>query len=350
MRQKKFSLNSDFLTSSARVKQYDILWKNERIELLNQIEKQYGGKDLLIGPWISEVGYELLYWIPLLRKLKNLEIINFDNSLVVSRGGVNSWYADICDNYFEIFDLISLEEFRKFQENNYQISGTEKLYDDSILFTEFAKKFIPRNRHIELFSPSKMFAILQPLFAQKGRLSPYRMGFDLLDFGVINSEIFSTQRLDLMNEIGPYITIKFYQRPSFNLAGDEVTSLQKLLFDLSKKFTLVNLEQKKVFDKTHPSMSRILEGIDFIDATDLPIQSNLGLQTTLIKNADLHLGTYGGPSYIASMVGTPSFNFVSSGVGLNPVHEVFVKELARANATNTYILHSDVFTTFGRLL
>ena len=48
---------------------------------------------VMVGPWLSEVGFELLYWIPFLRWA--VPEFNLDPSrlIVVSRGGVAGWYT-----------------------------------------------------------------------------------------------------------------------------------------------------------------------------------------------------------------------------------------------------------------
>src|SRR6186997_2638585 len=66
---------------------------------------------IIIGPWLSEVGYEALYWIPFLRWFIRHYDIDPERVIVLSRGGVATWYAGIASRYVEQFDLFSPEEF-----------------------------------------------------------------------------------------------------------------------------------------------------------------------------------------------------------------------------------------------
>ena len=68
---------------------------------VEQISQKY--KYVIIGPWISEIGFEILYWIPYLKKkykFTNQQII------VISRGGVSHWYK-----FLVSFKYFNIEEF-----------------------------------------------------------------------------------------------------------------------------------------------------------------------------------------------------------------------------------------------
>ena len=71
-----------------------------------------GSHPVIVGPWLSEVGYETLYWIPFLAWAKTYG--NFDPSqlYVISRGGARSWYSHITSNYDDIFSFYTPDEFR----------------------------------------------------------------------------------------------------------------------------------------------------------------------------------------------------------------------------------------------
>src|SRR5687768_4916322 len=75
------------------------------------------GRPVLIGPWTGEVGFELLYWIPFLEWVRARWQLSPEREVIVSRGGVSSWYrrsADgrSADRYVDILALFSAEDFR----------------------------------------------------------------------------------------------------------------------------------------------------------------------------------------------------------------------------------------------
>ena len=47
---------------------------------------------IVAGPWLGEVGFELLYWVPFLRWFAERFHVAPERLLVVSRGGTASWY------------------------------------------------------------------------------------------------------------------------------------------------------------------------------------------------------------------------------------------------------------------
>ena len=66
-----------------------------------------GRGPIIAGPWLSEVGFEVLYWIPFLRWFEDRYRIDPERVIAVSRGGVAGWYGDLAARYVEIFDHLS---------------------------------------------------------------------------------------------------------------------------------------------------------------------------------------------------------------------------------------------------
>src|ERR671928_1393435 len=52
-------------------------------------------RTLVAGPWLSEVGFETLYWVPFLHWVQKAFRLSPDRVVAVSRGGVQSWYSAI---------------------------------------------------------------------------------------------------------------------------------------------------------------------------------------------------------------------------------------------------------------
>src|SRR4029077_6002753 len=50
-----------------------------------------GSGPIMLGPWLSEVGYEALYWVPFVRWFTRQYDVDPDRLVVVSRGGVAAW-------------------------------------------------------------------------------------------------------------------------------------------------------------------------------------------------------------------------------------------------------------------
>ena len=70
------------------------------------------GRPIILGPWLSETGFELLYWIPFLTWAKTYGNFDPERLVVVSRGGAAPWYRHITPHYEEIFSFYTPDEFR----------------------------------------------------------------------------------------------------------------------------------------------------------------------------------------------------------------------------------------------
>jgi hypothetical protein len=67
-------------------------------------------RPIIVGPWLAEVGYEVLYWIPFLRWFQDAFGVPADRLVVVSRGGMESLYRDFAGGYVDIFDLTTPQQ------------------------------------------------------------------------------------------------------------------------------------------------------------------------------------------------------------------------------------------------
>jgi hypothetical protein len=65
-----------------------------------------GSHPLIVGPWLSEVGYEVLYWIPFVRWVQATYHVDPERLIVATRGGAAVWYSDITRRSVELFDLL----------------------------------------------------------------------------------------------------------------------------------------------------------------------------------------------------------------------------------------------------
>ena len=99
-----------------------------------------GKAPIILGPWLAEVGYEVLYWIPFLRWFQDAHGIPNDRLIVVSRGGMESAYAGIAGRYVDLFDLTTPSDFaarnhqrRASEEGGGQKQSASSALDDELL-------------------------------------------------------------------------------------------------------------------------------------------------------------------------------------------------------------------------
>ena len=73
-------------------------------EAVRALVAELGQSDrpVVLGPWVGDVGAELLYWIPFLAWARHTGAIDPDRLVVVSRGGTASWYRHLTSRYVDL--------------------------------------------------------------------------------------------------------------------------------------------------------------------------------------------------------------------------------------------------------
>ena len=84
------------------------------------------GETVIVGPWCSEVGYELLYWIPFVRHLLRVRGVTPDRVAIVSRGGVSGWYGDLGSRYLDLLDWLPADRLLEEHHHRVRVIRSEK--------------------------------------------------------------------------------------------------------------------------------------------------------------------------------------------------------------------------------
>jgi hypothetical protein len=132
------------------------------------------GRPILVGPWLSETGFELLYWIPFLAWAKAYG--NFDPAqmTVISRGGAASWYRGITDQYEDIFSFMTPDEFRLGNEARIlERGGRLKHVTVSSFDREIVRRVSEKRRlsGARLLHPSLMYGLFKEFWFQRTPIS-----------------------------------------------------------------------------------------------------------------------------------------------------------------------------------
>ena len=81
---------------------------------------------IVAGPWLGEVGFELLYWVPFLRWCAERLDVDPDRFIVMSRGGTATWYRPFAARYADVFAQVSPERFRDQHDARVRELGEQK--------------------------------------------------------------------------------------------------------------------------------------------------------------------------------------------------------------------------------
>ena len=81
-------------------------------------------RQILVGPWRSEVGFETLYWLPWLAAWRKRYGIPESRCVAITRGGAGAWYG--MAKTVELYDYVPADKLRQAMLRDAQRSGSIK--------------------------------------------------------------------------------------------------------------------------------------------------------------------------------------------------------------------------------
>jgi hypothetical protein len=276
--------------------------RKERIDraLAQAREAASGTGPIVVGPWLGEVGFELLYWIPFLRWLIAEAPIDPARLVVLSRGGCAHWYAGLHGTYTELFDTISPDELRVMNRERMAEQAaagpacglqrgqmTAKQYG----VTRVEREILARVglEGAALLHPSIMYSLLR--WQWRGRIK------DL--YARCTRPI--PMRTPAAMRGGPYVAVKFYS--SMACPDRAVHTVRRLVGLIAEVMPVIVLDSGAQYDD-HGSLA--IDDPRVCVLADRNPSQNLAIQTSVIAHASAFVGTYGGFAYLAPLLGVPT--------------------------------------------
>ena len=256
-----------------------------------------GDGPILVGPWLSEVGYEALYWVPFLRWFVKHYRVDPARVTVLSRGGVASWYDGIGSRYLEQFDLFTPEELTARNEarrgSNDQKQLGISMLDDEIVSR--ARDVLGLDRPT-VCHPSVMFTLLRQFWLGNESLQTV---LEYTDCGPIGID--SQVRLPPLPD--RFVAVKFYTGRALPDTPVNRDRLRAIVERLAADLPIVTLNTNFAFDEHEDYVFRHVPGVTTLDGWVTP-QNNLAVQTEVIRRAQRFVGTCGSLAWLAPMLGT----------------------------------------------
>ena len=309
---------------------------------LERLQKTSG--PLLIGPWVGEVGFELLYWIPFLNWALKTYQLDRRRLIVVSRGGAGLWYRHLPSEYVDVFSLFSLDEYRQANEARWDKAGHQKQYrieqmDHDIVERAKSKLGV---QQVELLHPSLMYRLLRFYWFEKAGVGLLKHHTDYRRLAPVER---SPRLKDLPNE---YVAVRFYFRPSFPDTPENRRFAADIIRNVSREIPVVLLNTGLRLDD-HEDLNVPGMGVHHVDRL-MALDQNLEVQTEIISHARAFVGTYGGLAYLGPFYGVPSVSFYSTEAELVPAHLEVSWRLGQAMGVSVAALHTRVAGLIGSLL
>jgi len=281
------------------------------------------GRPILIGPWLSEAGFELIYWIPFLAWAKAYGNLDPSQLVVISRGGAASWYRDITTNYEDVLSFYSPDEFRvrneaRIVEQHGRLKHVEICSFDREIIAKVSEK--RGLSGVRLLHPSTMYRLFDHFWFQR---VPITLIEAFTSFAALPPVDLGDLRGGLPER---YVAAKFYSNTGLPDTPENQAFVASYLEELTRHIDVVLLNTPHRFDD-HSDIAKANRGrIHTIDHLMTPA-NNLDVQSRVIAGAEAYVGTYGGFSYVAPLLGTNALTFYSHITGFRFDHLELAKRV-----------------------
>jgi hypothetical protein len=299
---------------------------------------------ILIGPWVGEVGFELLYWIPFLNWALRSYELDRRRLIVVSRGGAAPWYRHLTREYVDVFTLFSLDEYRQANAARWDKAGHQKQYRVEQMDRDIVERaqLHARLAHVELLHPSLMYKLLRFCWFEKA-------GMGLLKYHTEYRRLAPIERSQALKDLPKeFVAVRFYFRPSFPDNAENRRFATDTIRSISRDVPVVLLNTGLRPDE-HEDLDVPGSGVYRVDRL-MMLEQNLEIQTEIISHARAFVGTYGGLAYVGPFYGVPSISFYSTEAELVPAHLDVSWRLGQAMGVPVSVVHTQMASLLRTLL
>jgi len=278
-------------------------FRRDAADIDQQIARVAAGTGPVIaGPWLAEVGYEVLYWIPFLRWFCDAHRVSRDRLVVISRGGMETAYRDIASTYLDLFDIITPEQLaarnaerRADHEGGGQKQSRASTLDEDILAAARTRLGIAGG---EVCHPSLLFGLFRHVW--HGNL-PMDFFWRRTRYALVSPA--GNQALAAIPD--DFIAVKFYNGPALSVGDETREAVRALVEQASSIAPVVCLDTDFGIDEHRDFDVRGLPGVTSAGAL-MTARTNLGVQMSLIARSRFFLGTCGGLAWLAPFLGVPT--------------------------------------------
>lgn len=315
---------------TARALRREARWRARTRTLERGLTRAARGEGpILVGPFVGELGFELLYWIPLLRRA--LRGVDPGRVTAFTRGGAAVWYGGVAGHRLEIFELMEPREFVERLREQRERRGDAKLLEVGALERELLRR-----------APVDGAAVIHPLLMY-GRLRWAWFGsapLASLDRHLEHRPLEPPPLPAGVELPDRFVALKAYFSRVFPDEGRNRDFLAQLVEQLGDVVLLTTGRELDDHDEWNESDGRLHR----IDPFLTP-ESNLAVQTAVVARAKALVATYGGFSYLGPLLGVPTVAFLA-----NDDHNIVHLEAARRYLGGRYEVAAADVEAVGRLL
>jgi hypothetical protein len=265
-----------------------------------------GDGPIIAGPWLAEVGYEVLYWIPFLRWFQDAYRIPPERIVAVSRGGMDTAYSQTAGTYVDLFDVVSPDAFSERNARRQaeaegggrkQSGGTA--FDHELLTAVRARVGIG---DAAVCHPALMFRLFRHVW--HGNL-PYDLLWRHTRHLVSRPPGGPQSALETADLPDDFIAVKLYIGPAVSGRADTRRSIQAIVRRAASIAPVVLLDTGLALDD-HRDVELDLPDRAITARAMMTPRANLGVQIDLIARSRFFLGSCGGLAWLAPFLGVPT--------------------------------------------
>ena len=265
-------------------------------------------RPLVVGPFLGEVGYEILYWRPYVLRLLRSHRVDPERVTVIGRGGSGAWYGDVAAHSADAFDLLPPAEVLARIEERVARTGQRKQLAPDSLDRDLQRLAAPDAAPVH---PLHMF--WGSRFAWEGLVPPAEAvaaaDHEPLPGGDLPPAV--AERLPER-----YTVLKAYFNECVPDTPETRAGYARLTAALAEAGPVVALDPGFAADE-HEDWAA--EGVVRVGDLLEPA-TNLAVQAAVVARADALVATYGGFAYLGPYLGVPTTALGEPG-GENRRHE-----------------------------
>jgi hypothetical protein len=271
-----------------------------------------GNGPIVAGPWLGEVGFELLYWAPFLAWFQQRFAVEPSRLIVISRGGTGRWYPTGV-RYADVLDEIPAEAFRAEHQRRVEATGEQKQLRETAFEQALVRKIAARldAGGAPLLHPSTMYAVLRSFWWG-------HTGADWVHRHVRYRTLVASPACGLPPLPDGYTAVKFYFNDCFPPSPHTADAVRSILASLVAEGPVVLLSSGVQLDD-HGACH-----VDGLTVVQAPLAAtparNLEMQSAIAAGARRFVGTYGGFAYLAPFHGVPSTAYYADASGFATSH------------------------------
>lgn len=277
-------------------------------------------RPILLGPWLGEVGFELLYWIPFLSWFCRQYAIPRDRVIAVSRGGASAWYAGFVDRSHDALAFMSQEEFRRKNADRTEHLGEQKQVAWTLLDEEIVALVREREQtDVAVLHPSTMYRLFAPYWWGH---RPIAWIHQYADFSPIAPPSLG------VSLPANYTAVKFYFNDCFRNTPQNRAFVDRTIRGLADEGPVISLSTGVSLDDHAPCEPDVAAMHDIQHL--LSPQSNLMVQSAIVAGAKRFVGTYGGFAYLAPLCGIPALSYYSEAKSFSTRHLDLMRDVLQS--------------------